>query len=409
MAKKEKGEHHEYSPLQLLMDWLFIMYDFKRDVVKEKISFKQTSEKEFRELNDSSLNTISMIREIASRKKCSAQEVARVLMSDFNPGNHDPLREYFDKIGKKNPKGAIDKLAAIVTTTNQDMFVRYLKKWFVASVANYFTPAGCQNQMCLTLVGGQGLGKTTLFNHFLPKDLMEYMFTGNLDLDDKGTTFKLSEYFIINVEEQLKGLYAKDANKLKTLITLPNVKGRKPYGRLEASSKRIGNFLASLNDDDFIADATGSRRFPSFRVTHINLLKLKVINIDDVWAEALHLFRSGSFEYWVTKLDQVELENSNKEFINVTYEHEQVIQFLSVPTETEPVTHQVPASILRDYISAETNNKSISNINVGKALKQLGFTNKKIRLPFMGNIPTNCWNVHLNTAGGNATLNKYAV
>ncbi|MFX9131456.1 VapE domain-containing protein, partial [Acinetobacter baumannii] len=84
---------------------------------------------------------------------------------------------------------AIDKLAKIVTTTNQEMFTRYLKKWFVASVANYSTAVGCQNQMCLTLVGGQGLGKTTFFNHFLPKDLLEYMYTGNIDLDDKGTPF----------------------------------------------------------------------------------------------------------------------------------------------------------------------------------------------------------------------------
>jgi predicted P-loop ATPase len=408
MPRKKNIDLQITSPLQQLMDWLFAMYDFKRDLVKEKIHFKNKEDKEYKELNDASLNTISMKRELASHKKCSPADVERILMSDFNPGNHDPLREYFDKVSKKNPKGAIDKLAKIVTTTNQEMFTRYLKKWFVASVANYYTAVGCQNQMCLTLVGGQGLGKTTFFNHFLPKDLLEYMYTGNIDLDDKGTPFKLSEYFIINIEEQLKGLYGKDENKLKTLITLPNVKGRRPYGRIEASNKRIGNFLASTNNDDFISDASGSRRFPSFRVTAVNLNDIKKINIDDVWSEALHIYRSGSFEYWVTAADQIELEKSNKEFIHLTYEHDQVALFFSPTDEKNEGTHIVPTAVIKDFIAAETGTKNVRDRCIGTALKQLGFTQVSHRFPFMA-FPIKAWKVIINNPTGNAVINKYTI
>lgn len=404
---KEKVEIK--TPFKQMMDWLFSQYDFKRDLLKNAVHFKPTGDKEFKELTDDDINTISITMELKGLKKFAEKDICRAIYSSFNPGNYDPLKTYFNRISKKNPKGAIDKLAATIKTTNTELWNKYLKKWLVACVANYMEIKGCQNHTCLVLTGGQGKGKTTWLNGICPPELNPaYIYTGRLDLSKQSdTNFKLADYWFINIEEQMKNLNRQDANAVKALITLSDIKGRKPYGRIEVSARRLANFMGSTNDDDFITDETGSRRFLPFKVTDINLPGFKKIDIDEVWSEAFRLYESG-FVYWITQDDQIELEANNKEYINHTQEHEYVNIYCSVPKDETDATHVVPASVLRDFIQFETTNKNLRDRNIGVALSQIGFKQVTHRFHWI-TYPMKAWLIKLNEPTGNASLNKYSI
>jgi predicted P-loop ATPase len=165
--------------------------------------------------------------------------------------------------------------------------------------------------------------------------------------------------------------------------------------------------MGSTNDDDFITDETGSRRFLPFKVNDINLPAFKKLDIDEVWAEALRLYESN-FVYWITQDDQVELEANNKEYINHTQEHEYVNIYCSVPKDEADATHVVPASVLRDFIQVETLNKNLRDRLIGVALSQIGFSQVSHRFHWIS-YPMKAWLIKLNEPTGNANLNKYSI
>lgn len=400
-----------YNALKLMWDNLETQYKFKRDIIKGRILWNKITDnkKAFTVLTDEKLNTISLDMGLAGFKSCAPSNIQPFLFSEYTP-EYNPVTEYLKKVAASRPTGEIDKLAATLTTTEPLLFNKYLKKWLVASVANAMESEGCQNHTCLTLTGGQGKGKTTWLENLCPAALRpDYIFTGELDLGKKADIiWKLAEYWFINIEEQIKGLNKADANTMKSIITLPHIKGRRPYGRLETTGSRIANFMASTNDDDFLTDATGSRRYLCFKVVDIMPDYKKVVNMDKVWAEAFHLYQSKNFPYWIGPEDMAELQRNNRNYITITQEQEYVTQYFTVPDKHFKATHIAPATIIRDFIKSETSNHNLKERNIGVALRAEGFEQVTYRFKHI-NFPVKAWKLHLNKHTANGFINEYLV
>lgn len=377
MAKKKNSEEQiNYNQLKGMWEWLCSQYEFRRDVIKGRILWRDVVndprlKADFEVLTDEKLNTISIEAGFSGLKSCSPSNIQMFLYSHYTE-EINPVKQYLERVGKRNPVGTIKKLCSFITTNNQALFEKYLTKWLASSVANAMIKRGCQNHTCITLTGGQGAGKTTLFKWLCPTELGDYMFNGEIDLRSKDTLWKLAEYWLINLEEQIKALNRADANTMKQLITLPDVKGRRPYGRLEATGHRIANFLAGTNDDDFLTDATGSRRYLCFRVFKIDEMLYNKVKINDVWAEAYNYYLNNPNNYYVTPDDFEELRVNNEQFVNITQEQEYVSHFFKKP---EPNMHYylMTNTAIADFLRLETQNKNIRDKYLGNALRANGF------------------------------------
>jgi len=406
MAKKEEIN---YSALKQMWDWLCSKYEFRRDVIKGRILWRDAlkpgkpNDKDFEVLTDEKLNTISIEAGFSGLKSSTASNITLFLFSHYTE-EINPVADYLKRVAKRRPVDAIKKLCGYIQTHDNKMFEKHLRKWLASSIANALIPKGCQNHTCLTLTGGQGAGKTTLFKWFCPPELSDYMYNGEIDLRSKDTLWKLAEYWIINLEEQIKSLNRQDSNTMKQIITLPDVKGRKPYGRLEAIGYRLANFLAGSNDDDFLNDPTGSRRFPSFKVVKIDEAYNKM-KIDDIWAEAYHYYEQNPTSYYVTAEDFDELQKNNEQFVHVTQEAEYISNFIAHPKENMPY-YLLPATALRDYMRFETGNQGLKERAIGIALKTNGFEQLSHR--FTGaDIPAKVWKVRVIAGKNIGTLDKY--
>lgn len=372
MAKKKDNEQHSTSALKFLWEWLLSKYEFKRDAIKGRLLIRsaETNDK-YKELQDAELYSMSIEADFKGLKANSVSDIEKLLKSTYTP-ELNPIIEYLDKVRKRKPVGTIKKLASCIKTNNDAMFEKYLTKWLASSVANVVNKIGCQNHTCIVFTGGQFAGKTTFFKWLCPPELKEYMYTGSIDLESKDSLWKLAEYWFINIEEQLKNLNKKDANKVKELFSLPDIKGRKPYGRLETQGFRIANFMASTNDEDFLVDATGNRRFLCFKVEKINDTEYNKIKIEDVWAEAYHYYNENPNSYYVTPEDIAELEENNKLFMHSSQEFEYCNINFKIPTENESY-YLLPATIIRDFLKIITSCQTLKERNIGIALKQLKF------------------------------------
>lgn len=383
------------SPLKTLWVYMDSQYDFLRDEIKQRVLYKNknASDKDWKEFDITMLSTISKNAMFAGLKTASEQNIKKLLNSD-EVESFNAIENYFDGLKGKNPISAIKRFAACIKTQNDAAFEKYLRKWLVASVANVYIKEKCTNHTCIVLTGGQGKGKSRCISYLIPDSLRDYFNEDGFDLQNvKDTKIKLADYWIIHLEETLGSLNRKDDNVVKQLITTNSIKVRRPFAPMDSMAYRLANIIASTNEDDFLTDHTGNRRYLSFKCLDIDDKAYKKINIDDVWAEAYNLFTKG-FEYWTTQEDMKELSIINNEFAFVSIEEQYLIQNFSKPGTDCNYCYFLQSSTIVDYLTEVTKNKTINPIRVGKALKKLGFEQITHRYQFQ-DFPTKCWKVKL--------------
>jgi predicted P-loop ATPase len=87
-----------------------------------------------------------------------------------------------------------------------------------------------------------------------------------------------------------------DVAKVKQAITTRFDVYRPSYGRTARAFRRECVFVGTNNQDDYLRDATGARRFLPVRIGRADVAGLVAVR-DQLWAEAVTLYRDG-FEWW---------------------------------------------------------------------------------------------------------------
>lgn len=179
----------------------------------------------------------------------------------------------------------------------ESMFIDYLgcpddqyhrdasRLMLLGAVARAFQ-AGHKFDFVPILEGAQGAGKST-FIRILGMD-----WSGELAVDFKDTN-KLIEAlqgkWIIEIPE-LQGFSKAETNSLKAAITRECDSGRLAFEKGVKDYPRQCIFIGSTNDDDYLRDPTGARRFWPI---HCNTEKIDTDklrrNIEQIWAEAVVL------------------------------------------------------------------------------------------------------------------------
>jgi predicted P-loop ATPase len=382
-------------------------FDFRLNTILNVIEYadKKAAHLGYSQMNDYALNSMVRFLDKNYAEAPKSSKVFEILHSDFTP-KYNPIKGYFLKWFNehKDHSGTkyIDALADTVSVDNHETFKLSLKKWLVSSVAQVFVDEikaknpqanDCQNQTCLVLTGSQGAFKTTWLNNLCPVELSEYLYTGkiNLDTSNKDIFIMLGEKFIINLDDQLRNLIKKDNETMKTLITQGKVSIRRPHAKFAQNIQRLGNFVASINGEDFLSEDE-NRRYLPFIVNAIDIKAAQAVDIDGVWLDAYVLFKNGfdcnwetGFKYWWTKDELKECFSSEMEkFRFVSIELEMFHTYLSVPTGADlAFAEYMTSTDVVNYLSLHTKER-LSIRKIGEALKGMGLRPKSD--PNRGNI-----------------------
>lgn len=235
-------------------------------------------------------------QDIRARSKGAA--AACVSVSAARSGFH-PVREYLNGLTWDGEPRLQIWLAEYLNAAGDPSYQTAVgKRWMISAVARVMEP-GCKVDNMLVLEGRQGLRKSSAAAALAVHDSW---FVDDLpDLGDKEAKIQLRGKWIIEVAE-LATVRKSQIEATKRFLAARVDTYRAIYGLRTADHPRQCVFLGTVNDKEYLRDATGNRRYWPVKCGKINLTALER-DRDQLWAEAVVAYRAG--EQWYL-MDQEE-------------------------------------------------------------------------------------------------------
>ncbi len=177
------------------------------------------------------------------------------------------------------------------------------KKWLVSSVARLMKP-GSKVDTVVILAGNQGIGKSQGLQALVPNP--EWYSDAAIDLHSKDALLAIHSGLVLLEFSELSDFNRKEASKIKAFISATKDRFRLPYARNLVEYQRQLIFTGSTNRFGFLNDKSGSRRFWPAKIDSVDLPAI-IEDRDQLWAEALHLYRSG-YQWWLDAKQQDEFD-----------------------------------------------------------------------------------------------------
>ena len=201
---------------------------------------------------------------------------------------YHPIQNYLNSL-KWDGVPRIESLAKYFHAHYNGLFPIILRKWLIGSIVRIFNRE--QNSM-LVFEGKQGLGKDTFARWLCP--IEGYFKEGSIDPDNKDHRIATSEIWIWEVGELGSTTRKADREALKNFLTTRTFIEREVYGRHNQPYTAMASFIGSVNNENgFLNDPTGSRRFWVMPIDYIDWDYSKDIDVNDIWAEAMAAFIAG--------------------------------------------------------------------------------------------------------------------
>lgn len=315
--------------------------------------------------------TLAEITSLCARNSMPKTEIAQYLVIIGDRNQYNPVLSWINS-RQWDGVSRFEALAAtIVPEEGYPLEMRdiLLKRWLISAVAGASNTGGFESHGALVLVGAQGTGKTTWFNHLVCSELRrELVLTGALlDTENKDTIITAVSHWIVELGELDATFRKADIAKLKAFITQGVDKFRRPFEREDDERDRRTVFCASVNSSDYLVDDSGNRRWWTLPVKSIDYMH--DVDMQQLWSEVLTWFKSG--ERWhLTGEEQERLNAINQGHEQIDPIAEKIREVCTSPdAKVKGQEWMIPGDVLA-ALGYRTPNKTQRNI-AAKALQDL--------------------------------------
>ena len=365
---------------QFLSDHIYLRYNTVKHRVEARLpaedafcsnsELAQFASDDWQPMNDRLKNTLQTA--LQGIKDTRKSDLETVLDSGYVPA-FQPFLHYLNRLPPWDGQDHILGLSVSVMvkggTEKQMLFYEYLKKWLVAMVASWIDEDEV-NQAVLVLIGKQGIYKTTWFSHLLPPELRDYFrIKVNSSRVSKDDLITMSQYGLVCYEE-LDAMKSSDVNTMKSVVTMPAIDERRPYGHYTEHMQHVASFCGTGNNEQFLTDQTGNRRWLPFLVESITSPREQPFDYGGIYAQAYALYRQG-FRHYFSKAEEEVLREHNRAFETPQPEQEAIRTHFHPPKEGERGEFYTATEIL-----GKIGYNPALRLNIGKigsAMEALGF------------------------------------
>lgn len=281
------------------------------------------------------------------------------------------FQHYFngDVNAKSNPSETEAK-----HTDRMTAYLEHTSTCFMISMVARIRRPGCKLDHTPVFDGRQGLNKGKAFRALMAD---EAWFSDDLgtDLGAKDTKDSLGGKWLIEMSEMP---HAKKAvEQFKAFLSRPTDRFRKSYDKATKDYPREGALVGSSNELEFI-DRTGNRRFWPIRVTgSIDDARIAA-DRDQLWAEAVVLYKAG-YQWWLAPAIEAIAAEQQAEFQEPDIWTELLETWLEGRAAVYPFTLAEAFSAALGRPDASQITKADENRAAG-CLKSLGYRRRKMRI-----------------------------
>jgi len=291
---------------------------------------------------------------------------------------YSPVCEYLNQCLKKwDGKDHIEMLFSRFTLSKRQTDVVFCKrlfhKWVLSCVVLAFNDGTKSADGIFVLVGAQGIGKTRFLHTLVPND--EWCLDGmTLDPASKDDRMTVNRYWIVELGEVDDTIQREKVAKLKSYITASKDAYREPYKRASQTFPRTTVFMATTNDDQFLKDATGDRRYWTLDVIAID--NDSPLDIDQVWGQAMYLVFEKHESHHLDEKDIKELYKHNLRFTSTPPTMQLLLDGFDWTKDVKEWKEYTASEICRRFKLPAAHNRRI-----GKAIRQLAKEDERIKIP----------------------------
>lgn len=283
------------------------------------------------QLNDGVVNDIVLYISVSPEYKTTFKPnlVSQVIDSVARANSYNPVIDYFEKcLAKWDKKPRLDDfLQKYLGADDSEATKLTVRLWFMGAVAKGYNPL-TKFDYVLDLVGGQGIGKTTLLREIAPCGFYTDQFNSFTDKDDKA---ELKNALIVN-DDEMTASNRSSFEVVKKFITEQVFRYRPSYGKYIMTFNKGFVMARTTNEVQHLKDKSGDRRFLSIkcdekrqRVHPVEGLKQE--EIDQIWGEAVYLWKHTKDPFKLSPKQEAILADNRQQFL-ATSEVEDEIKVL---------------------------------------------------------------------------------
>lgn len=300
--------------------------------------------------------------------------ISRIVHAEANRSCVHPVRDWLGSLEWDGEPRIVEVLIEVLCAKGDSIYLAgALRRFLISAVARVMRP-GCQADHMLVLVGGQGGGKSTFARVLGAPWTVESHST----FGSKDAAQELDGAWIVEVAE-LSGMRKSEVEVVKNFISKQSDHYRPAYGRHVIDQPRTCVFIGTTNEEKFLVDYTGNRRFWPIRCDGRINVKLLTDARDQLWAEARSAFEAG--EQWHLSAEEARIAANVQESHRVVSEVEQgVANILERKVKggwTVPPTVSV-LELFREICGVERDTENLSarrqmETAIGQAVKRSGW------------------------------------
>lgn len=255
------------------------------------------------------------------------------------------------------------------TKEERDRYERYQSlvgvMWALAAVARVMEP-GAKSDCVIIFEGAQGLGKSTALKILGG----EWFSDTHFALGEKDGYQQMQGLWIVELAE-LDSFNKAESTRAKQFFGSSEDRYRPAYGRHVESFKRQCVFAGTTNQDNYLKDPTGNRRYWPVFCTKLDAEALSR-DRDQIWAEAVHLYRLGEDKWWVQDCDRHLFEEQQDNRFSSDAWEDLIVEYLSDPSNrSELIT---TSDIMSGALSMEPSQmRPPEQTRVGLIMSRLGW------------------------------------
>ena len=308
----------------------------------------------------------------------------------------------------KNRVSEIYDIFKIPADTEEGKYSRiFIQKWLMQCVCGLFN--NIENPFSLDIIlvfqGKQGIGKTRFFEMLA----LNSKFFGEgicLDPRDKDSIIQATSKWISELGE-LGSTMKKDMDSVKAFLTKSTDEYRTPYGKASLHYPRMTSFVGTVNDEQFLIDQTGNRRFATVPLS-LDLVidyesQIKPFNALQLWSQIYEMVKDKdkSSCFRLTEDEKRYLEKRNSAFVKPMKAEQEVIDILQEQqTPENGYDCIIKEMTVTEFIHYNDLKRYEANI-IGKVLKKYGYETKKKKVNGkvvqVIELPYKKWNGTLNS------------